>query len=148
MISAIVLSLRRPTPRAGVLVNASAPVSPRQSAVDISTVSIPDCRRELVKRFHGLGGHETICPFDEAIFPGLEDRLKPTPANNAPCSDGDPKNPSSVATGTAYRNLGVGNEKASDRSCISDTRQRSAFGSDEVGAADAAFRRKQGGMEM
>ena len=41
-----------------------------------------------------------------------------------------------------------GNETAFAHGCISDARLRSAFGSDKVDAANAAFQCRRGGMEM
>jgi hypothetical protein len=38
-------------------------------AVQISPVSIPDCGRDLVKRFRWPGGHETICSIGRSHFP-------------------------------------------------------------------------------
>jgi hypothetical protein len=109
-----------------------APHSASAEAVQISPVSIPDCGRDLVKRFRRPSGHETICSSGEAIFAAREERLKPTPDNNA------------AEIGTREDR----NETAFSHGCISNARLCSAFGSDKVNAANAAFRCRRGGMEM
>jgi hypothetical protein len=60
--------------------------------------SIPDCGRDLVKRFRRPGGHETICPLGEAIFPAREDGLKPTPDDNARQSNDGSKKAANLHT--------------------------------------------------
>jgi hypothetical protein len=101
-----------------------------------------DCGRDPVKRFRRPRGTKRIVPLDEAKFPAREDRQKPTP------DTAETTGPEKTPLIWTQRKWEDGNETAFTHDCISSTRLRSDFGSDEVDASNAAFRCRWGRLEV
>ena len=81
-----------------------------------------------------------IVPLDEAKFPAREDTQKPTPDTTG--SEGNAANLGHSGNGR------MANEAAFTGDCISSTRLRSDFSSDEVDPSNAAFRCRWGRLEV